>query len=76
VVLDPPRSGAATLIDWIVKSRIGRVVYVSCAPGTFARDARVLGSAGYTLDRLAAVDMFPQTSHSESIALFTRRARQ
>lgn len=73
VVLDPPRTGAAALAGWIAKQRIARVVYVSCAPGTFVRDAKLLASAGYRLDRLAAVDMFPQTSHSESIALFTRK---
>lgn len=73
VVLDPPRTGAAALAGWIAKQRIARVVYVSCAAGTFVRDAKVLATAGYRLDRLAAVDMFPQTSHSESIALFTRK---
>jgi 23S rRNA (uracil1939-C5)-methyltransferase len=72
VVLDPPRTGALDLVKAIAKKKIKRVLYVSCNPGTLARDAKVLAEKGYTLDRLALVDMFPQTAHIEALALFRR----
>ncbi len=72
VVLDPPRSGALELVRWIAQRKIARVLYVSCSPATLARDARVFVDAGYRLERSAIVDMFPQTSHIESMCLFTR----
>jgi len=72
VVLDPPRTGAQSLVQAIVKKKIPRVLYVSCNPATLARDAKVFAERGYTLDRLALVDMFPQTAHIEALALFVR----
>lgn len=72
VVLDPPRAGAAELVQLICALRVPRVLYQSCAPATLARDGRVLREAGYRLERLCLVDMFPQTSHSEALALFCR----
>lgn len=72
VLLDPPRIGAWALVHAIAKKKVKRVLYVSCNPGTFARDARALAEKGYTLDRLALVDMFPQTAHIEAIGLFQR----
>ncbi len=72
VLLDPPRTGALVLVNAIAKKKIKRVLYVSCNPGTFARDSKALAEKGYTLDRLALVDMFPQTAHIEAIGLFTR----
>jgi 23S rRNA (uracil1939-C5)-methyltransferase len=49
------------------------VVYVSCHPATLARDARILHDARFRLARVAAVDMFVHTGHSEAIVLFERR---
>jgi 23S rRNA (uracil1939-C5)-methyltransferase len=74
IMVDPPREGAIEL----VKSLPGdgppaRVVYVSCNPATLARDASVLvHDHGYELAAAGVVNMFPHTSHVESVALFTR----
>lgn len=72
VVLDPPRAGAAAQVAEIAQSRIGRVVYASCDPGSFARDARVLTSAGYRLEKLMPIDQFLWSGHVELISLFTK----
>jgi 23S rRNA (uracil1939-C5)-methyltransferase len=69
-LLDPPRTGAAALVAEIARRRIPTVLYVSCLPSALGRDARLLAEAGYRLERLTLVDMFPQTSHIESMALF------
>ena len=71
-VLDPPRRGAQTLVQELAANRTGTILYVSCSAPTLARDAAILGKAGYGLRRLALVDMFPQTRHIESMALFVR----
>ncbi len=73
-LLDPPRSGARTLIQVLADRRVEVILYVSCAPPTLARDAALLAAAGYRLARLGLVDMFPQTRHIETMALFTRSA--
>jgi len=74
VVLDPPRAGADHLCKGIAALRKGRrpkrIVYVSCAPPTLARDAATLQGAGYALRRAAVFDMFPQTHHVECLAVF------
>lgn len=73
LVLDPPRSGAGRRTnDEIVKLAPSRIAYVSCDPATLARDARHLTGAGYHLREVQPVDLFPQTYHVESVALFTR----
>jgi 23S rRNA (uracil1939-C5)-methyltransferase len=73
VLLDPPRSGAWTMLPHIARSGARRVLYVSCHPGTLARDAGELVTAhGYRLVQTGVMDMFPHTAHVESLALFER----
>jgi 23S rRNA (uracil1939-C5)-methyltransferase len=73
-LVDPPRDGAIELMKSIGdETAPGRIVYVSCSPSTLARDAEVLVHAkGYTLKAAGVMNMFPQTSHVESIALFEK----
>jgi 23S rRNA (uracil1939-C5)-methyltransferase len=73
VLLDPPRTGMAELLDTLIDIRAKRILYVSCHPGTLARDAqRLVNDGGYRLVTAGIMDMFPQTSHVESMALFQR----
>lgn len=73
VLLDPPRAGAAAMMGPIAASGAARVLYVSCHPGTLARDAGILvREHGFRLEAAGIMDMFPSTSHVESMALFTR----
>lgn len=72
-ILDPPRAGAKTVCEALARSKVKRLVYVSCHPATLARDAKILASARFRLTKVAAVDMFVHTGHSEAIALFERR---
>ena len=70
-VIDPPRAGVNRFaMDALVAHRPSRLVYVSCDPATLARDAQRLVRAGYHLVEVQPVDMFPQTYHIESVALF------
>jgi 23S rRNA (uracil1939-C5)-methyltransferase len=71
VVLDPPRGGVGQdTVGQIARLRPERLVYVSCDPATLARDARYLSDFGYELLEVQPLDMFPQTYHIESVALF------
>lgn len=71
VLLDPPRSGAREIIEQLDLERVAKLVYVSCNPATLARDAGILaGQSGLSLKAAGVLDMFPHTSHVESIALF------
>ena len=71
MLIDPPRDGAIELVKAIGESPPGRIVYISCNPATLARDAAVLvHSHGYRLSAAGVVNMFPHTSHVESVALF------
>ena len=73
ILLDPPRAGAAELLDYLPGKTVRRVVYVSCHPGSLARDAGTLVQRhGYRLAAAGVMDMFPHTAHVESIALFER----
>jgi 23S rRNA (uracil1939-C5)-methyltransferase len=74
VLVDPPRSGAEFILPHIAASGASRVVYVSCHPASLARDAGILvHQFGFRLQGAGVMDMFPQTGHVESIALFERK---
>ncbi len=72
IVFDPPRAGAREQAIEIARSKVPLVVGVSCAPGTFARDARVLADGGYRLESVLPVDQFVHTPHVELVAVFRR----
>ena len=73
IIFDPPRKGIdENTLKSIGKHGIERIVYISCNPSTLARDAKILTGLGYRLERLAAVDMFPQTHHIETVGLFLK----
>jgi 23S rRNA (uracil1939-C5)-methyltransferase len=73
VVVDPPRSG---LGESVVQSLVGlgahRMTYISCDPATVSRDLAGLLSAGYRIEQLHLIDLFPQTYHLESVFHLTR----
>lgn len=72
-LIDPPRDGAIEVIKAFIEPMPARIVYVSCNPATLARDAGVLvGVRGYRLSAAGIVNMFPHTTHVESIAVFDR----
>jgi 23S rRNA (uracil1939-C5)-methyltransferase len=70
VVLDPPRAGAEAQVRELAAAKVGRVVYVSCDPVSFARDAAILTAGGYRLDSVVPVDQFAFSAHVELIGLF------
>lgn len=73
LLLDPARSGAAEVVACMHRLAPRRIVYVSCHPGTLARDAGMLvNEQGYRLESAGIIDMFPHTSHVESIAVFSK----
>ena len=76
VILDPPRKGCEErLLDAVTSIRPKRIVYISCKPSTLARDLKFLVQKGYTTQKVIPVNMFPRTSHVESIALLERRTK-
>jgi 23S rRNA (uracil1939-C5)-methyltransferase len=73
VLLDPARSGAEAVVENMTAIGAPRIVYVSCHPGTLARDAGALvRDHGFTLEAAGIIDMFPHTGHVESIAVFQK----
>jgi 23S rRNA (uracil1939-C5)-methyltransferase len=72
VVFDPPRAGAVSQAVQLARSRVGRVVAVSCHPGSFARDARILVDGGYRLERVLPIDQFLWSHHIELVGQFVR----
>jgi 23S rRNA (uracil1939-C5)-methyltransferase len=74
LLLDPPRSGADVVLRQLPLKGLKRIVYVSCHPGSLARDAGFLvKERGWTLRAAGVMDMFPHTAHVESIAVLEPR---
>ncbi len=73
VVLDPPREGAHEVARALPVLAPARIVYVSCDPGSLARDLAILAGGGYAVDAVRAFDMFPKTAHVEVVAQLTRQ---
>jgi len=73
VILDPPRAGAEEQVRALAESAVRRIAYVSCNPGTFSRDARVLADSGYTLHWVRPVGQFRWSTHVELAACFSGR---
>jgi 23S rRNA (uracil1939-C5)-methyltransferase len=72
VLLDPPRAGAKAIAAGLARCGAGKIVYVSCDSATLARDAATLAKAGWAIGRCVVVDMFPNTSHVETVCVFER----
>jgi 23S rRNA (uracil1939-C5)-methyltransferase len=72
VLLDPPRTGARTVLAALARLAPQRLLYVSCHPGSLARDVGILvHEHGFALAAAGVVDMFPHTAHVESLALLS-----
>lgn len=72
-ILDPPRTGCdPALLEAVAAADVKRIVYVSCDPATLARDIRILSGKGYQFMEVTPIDMFPWTSHVETVVLITR----
>ena len=73
-IVDPPRTGMSkAAMSGIIQAQPARIVYVSCDIATFARDTRTFIDAGYALEGLTGLDLFPNTAHVESVAVFVYR---
>jgi len=72
VLLDPARAGALEAIEQLVTLTVPSILYVSCDPSTLARDAKKLIGQGYSIEKIALIDMFSQTKHVETMVLFSR----
>lgn len=70
VLLDPPRAGAKEILPAVLALKPKKIIYVSCDPATFARDAGFLQSQDFSLKEVGVFDMFPQTSHVETLGVF------
>ena len=74
IILDPPRKGCEKpLINTVLRLAPSHIIYVSCDPATLARDAALLLAEGYVIKAVTPVDMFPWTSHVETVVLMSRK---
>jgi len=74
IIVDPPRPGLAkTTRKWLIETAPPVILYVSCNPSTFARDAGALVTGGYRISNLALFDLYPNTHHIESAAVFVKK---
>ena len=77
IVVDPPRKGCdIKLLEAIGKAKPQRIVYVSCDPSTLARDLKILEEQGFKTEFVQPVDMFPHTSHVETVVLLSRKKEE
>jgi 23S rRNA (uracil1939-C5)-methyltransferase len=73
ILVDPPRSGLCKrVMNSILQKKYPKLIFISCASATFARDLKTLHESGYRLERLFGFDLFPQTPHQETISLFIK----
>ncbi|MBL1242386.1 MAG: class I SAM-dependent RNA methyltransferase [OCS116 cluster bacterium] len=72
-IIDPPRAGAEAQVKQICDSKITNIVYISCSPNSFARDAEKLIAAGFEIRHLAAIDQFKYAAHLEIVAYLSRK---
>jgi len=76
VVLDPPRKGCdRVILDTLIESQCPTILYISCNPATLARDLGVLTEKSYRIQKVQGVDLFPMTSHVETVALISRKGK-
>lgn len=77
VIIDPPRAGLnPKALKHLIKLNPPKILYISCNPATFARDAKELVASGYVLPEVSPVDMFPHTMHIEMVGLFTKNGEK
>lgn len=72
LVFDPPRAGARAQAEQLARSRVPTIVAVSCDPGTFARDLRILSDGGYAIEGVTPIDQFVYSAHVEAVAVLRR----
>ncbi|GHE85636.1 23S rRNA (uracil(1939)-C(5))-methyltransferase RlmD [Thalassotalea profundi] len=72
LVLDPSRAGALDILQQLPLKKFKRILYISCDPVTLARDSKLITDAGFTLNKVALMNMFPHTKHIETMALFVK----
>jgi len=76
ILLDPARDGALDICRQLSQLQPAKIVYVSCDPASLERDSKVIIEQGYRVEKMCAMDMFPQTTHVESMALFVKAPKK
>ena len=75
LLVDPPRGGVdKALWESISATSLAKIAYISCNPGTLARDLKILKAMGFCLDHISAYDLFPETVHIETLAILSRES--